>query len=405
MVLFSLERSFAYGAGVDRDAEARTSRPDLIIPRRRFLFRLVASKFICAWNTNGRAVLLCARAVGYRPWIFGSYSSADEYLRGRLARESHARLHGLGRDRAADNGSDPHTARTLDRVCARSAETMEACIMKNKLVMPILKWVGGKRQLIETYSPLLPKKYSSYCEPFIGGGALLFHLQPKKAYVNDINRDLIRVYTVIKNNVEELIQELSEYKNEKGFFYSVRDWDRDKYLYSSLSETQKAARIIYLNRTCYNGLYRVNNAGEFNSPFGFYRNPNIVNEPVLRALNAYFNKNDIIFSSLDYSEVLRDMKKGTFIYLDPPYDPVSETSNFTGYAKSGFTREEQIRLRKSCDDLDKRGINFMLSNSATPFILEQYAKYNITIVKAKRAINSIGTKRGNVDEVVVRNYE
>ena len=277
--------------------------------------------------------------------------------------------------------------------------------MKNKLVMPILKWVGGKRQLIETYSPLLPKKYSSYCEPFIGGGALLFHLQPKKAYVNDINRDLIRVYTVIKNNVEELIQELSEYKNEKGFFYSVRDWDRDKYLYSSLSETQKAARIIYLNRTCYNGLYRVNNAGEFNSPFGFYRNPNIVNEPVLRALNAYFNKNDIIFSSLDYSEVLRDMKKGTFIYLDPPYDPVSETSNFTGYAKSGFTREEQIRLRKSCDDLDKRGINFMLSNSATPFILEQYAKYNITIVKAKRAINSIGTKRGNVDEVVVRNYE
>ncbi|MBR0093657.1 MAG: Dam family site-specific DNA-(adenine-N6)-methyltransferase, partial [Synergistaceae bacterium] len=154
-----------------------------------------------------------------------------------------------------------------------------------------------------------------------------------------------------------------------------------------------------------NGLYRVNNAGEFNSPFGFYRNPNIVNEPVLRALNAYFNKNDIIFSSLDYSEVLRDMKKGTFIYLDPPYDPVSETSNFTGYAKSGFTREEQIRLRKSCDDLDKRGINFMLSNSATPFILEQYAKYNITIVKAKRAINSIGTKRGNVDEVVVRNYE
>ena len=277
--------------------------------------------------------------------------------------------------------------------------------MKNKLVMPILKWVGGKRQLIETYSPLLPKKYSSYCEPFIGGGALLFHLQPKKAYVNDINRDLIRVYTVIKNNVEELIQELSEYKNEKGFFYSVRAWDRDKYLYSSLSETQKAARIIYLNRTCYNGLYRVNNAGEFNSPFGFYRNPNIVNEPVLRALNAYFNKNDIIFSSLDYSEVLRDMKKGTFIYLDPPYDPVSETSNFTGYAKSGFTREEQIRLRKSCDDLDKRGINFMLSNSATPFILEQYAKYNITIVKAKRAINSIGTKRGNVDEVVVRNYE
>ncbi|MBR6902105.1 MAG: DNA adenine methylase, partial [Synergistaceae bacterium] len=261
--------------------------------------------------------------------------------------------------------------------------------MKNKLVMPVLKWVGGKRQLIETYTPLLPKKISSYCEPFIGGGALLFHLQPKKAYINDINHDLIRVYTVIKNNVEELIEELKKYKNEAEFFYSVRDLDRDKYLYKSLSETEKAARIIYLNKTCYNGLYRVNNAGEFNSPFGFYSNPNIVNEPVLRAVSAYFNKNNIHFSSVDYSEVLTDIKKGTFVYLDPPYDPISETSNFTGYSKNGFTKDEQVRLRKNCDDLDRHGIKFMLSNSATSFILEQYSKYNITIVKAKRAINSV----------------
>ena len=277
--------------------------------------------------------------------------------------------------------------------------------MKNKLVMPVLKWVGGKRQLIETYTPLLPKKISSYCEPFIGGGALLFHLQPKKAYINDINHDLIRVYTVIKNNVEELIEELKKYKNEAEFFYSVRDLDRDKYLYKSLSETEKAARIIYLNKSCYNGLYRVNNAGEFNSPFGFYSNPNIVNEPVLRAVSAYFNKNNIHFSSVDYSEVLTDIKKGTFVYLDPPYDPISETSNFTGYSKNGFTKDEQVRLRKNCDDLDRHGIKFMLSNSATSFILEQYSKYNITIVKAKRAINSVGSKRGNVDEIVVRNYE
>lgn len=277
--------------------------------------------------------------------------------------------------------------------------------MKNKLVMPVLKWVGGKRQFIETYTPLLPKKISSYCEPFIGGGALLFHLQPKKAYINDINHDLIRVYTVIKNNVEELIEELKKYKNEAEFFYSVRDLDRDKYLYKSLSETEKAARIIYLNKTCYNGLYRVNNAGEFNSPFGFYSNPNIVNEPVLRAVSAYFNKNNIHFSSVDYSEVLTDIKKGTFVYLDPPYDPISETSNFTGYSKNGFTKDEQVRLRKNCDDLDRHGIKFMLSNSATSFILEQYSKYNITIVKAKRAINSVGSKRGNVDEIVVRNYE
>ena len=276
---------------------------------------------------------------------------------------------------------------------------------KNKLVAPVLKWVGGKRQLIETFSPLLPKKITSYCEPFVGGGALLFHLQPNIAYVNDINTDLLCVYTVIKDSVDELIEELKQYKNDSDFFYAVRDWDRDKKKYSSLSAVERAARILYLNKTCYNGLYRVNNAGEFNSPFGHYRNPNIVNEPVLRAVSAYFNAATVYFSSVDYGEVLANIKKGTFVYLDPPYDPISETSSFTGYSKGGFSKEDQVRLRQYCDNLNKRGIKFMLSNSATPFILEQYAAYNITIVQAKRAINSVGSKRGDVDEVVVRNYE
>ncbi len=276
---------------------------------------------------------------------------------------------------------------------------------KNKLVAPVLKWVGGKRQLIETFLPLLPKRITSYCEPFVGGGALLFHLQPDTAQVNDINKDLICVYTTIRDSVDKLIGELKKYKNESDFFYSVRDWDRNKEKYSSLSEVEKAARILYLNKTCYNGLYRVNNAGEFNSPFGNYRNPNIVNEPVLRAVSSYFNKATIHFSSMDYAEVLSEIKKGTFVYLDPPYDPVSETSSFTGYSKGGFPREEQIRLRESCDELHRRGIKFMLSNSATPFIMEQYREYNITVVQAKRAINSIGSKRGDVDEVVVRNYD
>lgn len=276
---------------------------------------------------------------------------------------------------------------------------------KNKLVAPVLKWVGGKRQLIETFAPLLPKKITSYCEPFVGGGALLFHLQPNTAYINDINTDLICVYTVIKEKVDELIEELKNYKNDSDFFYSVRDWDRDKEKYQSLSNIEKAARILYLNKTCYNGLYRVNNAGEFNSPFGNYRNPNIVNGPVLRAVSAYFNAAEIHFSSIDYSKVLTGIKKGTFVYLDPPYDPISETSSFTGYSKGGFSKEEQIRLRQCCDELNKRGIKFMLSNSATPFIMEQYTSYNITIVQAKRAVNSVGNKRGDVDEVVVRNYE
>lgn len=276
---------------------------------------------------------------------------------------------------------------------------------KNNLVAPVLKWVGGKRQLLDTFQPLLPAKITTYCEPFVGGGALLFHLQPRTAYINDVNPELMRVYTVIKNDVDELINELMKFENTLEQFQTVRNWDRDEQYYATLSDVQKAARVLYLNKTCYNGLYRVNNAGEFNSPFGHYRNPNIVNAPVLRAVSAYFNSVDVHMSIMDYATVLSNIPKNTFVYLDPPYDPVSETSNFTGYIRGGFSRSEQIRLRECCDDLTARGIKFMLSNSATEFIMEQYSAYNITIVKAKRAVNSVASKRGDVDEVVVRNYE
>ena len=276
---------------------------------------------------------------------------------------------------------------------------------KNKLVAPILKWVGGKRQLLETFKPLFLKKFTSYCEPFLGGGAVFFHLQPKTAFVNDINEDLILVYKIIRDNVEDLIIELSKYQNNAEFFYKIRDLDRNKEKYSNLSEIERAARIIFLNKTCYNGLYRVNNSGEFNTPFGNYKNPNIINAPVLRAVSKYLNDAEITLTSLDYAEILSNIPKNTFVYLDPPYDPISTTSNFTGYSKGGFTREDQIRLRECCDNLDGKGIKFMLSNSATDFILEQYSKYNIKIIQAKRFINSVGSGRGNVDEVVIRNYE
>ncbi len=278
-------------------------------------------------------------------------------------------------------------------------------MQKNKLVAPVLKWVGGKRQLVEIFLELIPKNINSYCEPFLGGGALFFSLQPKTAYVNDINENLMLVYNVIRDDVEKLIEELSTFKNESEFFYSVRDWDRNPEKYNSLSEIKRAARIIYLNKTCYNGLYRVNNAGEFNSPFGSYRNPNIVNAPVLRAVSKYFNSAQIFFTSTDYAEILAEIPKKTFVYLDPPYDPISSTSNFTGYSKGGFTHEDQIRLKECCDCLTEKKIKFMLSNSKTDFILDLYSAYNITTVQAKRSINSVGTGRGNVEEVVVRNYE
>lgn len=276
---------------------------------------------------------------------------------------------------------------------------------KNKLIAPVLKWVGGKRQLIENFLELIPKNINLYCEPFLGGGALFFELQPKIAYVNDINENLILVYKIIRDDVENLIEELSKFKNESDFFYSVRDWDRNPEKYNSLSDVERAARIIFLNKTCYNGLYRVNNAGEFNSPFGSYKNPNIINAPVLRAVSKYLNSAQIFLTSVDYAEILAEIPKKTFVYLDPPYDPISTTSNFTGYSKGGFNREEQIRLKECCDDLTEKKIKFMLSNSKTDFILDLYSSYNITTLKAKRFINSVGSGRGNIEEVVVRNYE
>lgn len=274
---------------------------------------------------------------------------------------------------------------------------------KNKLVMPFLKWVGGKRQLISDISPLLPSKISTYYEPFIGGGALLFHLQPKKAVINDYNSELINTYEVIRDNVEDLIIDLAKHKNEKDYFYEMRAKDR-QYNFNELSDIERASRVLYLNKTCFNGLYRVNKSGEFNTPFGSYKNPNIVNEPVLRAVSAYLNQNDIKILNVDFEQAVKGARKGAFVYFDPPYDPVSKSSNFTGYIEGGFGADEQERLRDICVDLDKKGVKFLLSNSATCFMKDLYKDFEIIEVNAKRHINSVGTKRGFVAEILVRNY-
>lgn len=278
-------------------------------------------------------------------------------------------------------------------------------VAKNKLVTPVVKWVGGKRQLLDEITPLLPKRITTYCEPFLGGGAVLFSIQPSKAIINDLNTDLITVYEVIRDDVEALIELLKKHENTSEYFYAMRDMDRNKTSYQALSKIEKASRLIYLNKTCYNGLFRVNSSGEFNSPFGHYKNPNIVNEPVLRAVSKYFNANNITFYSEDFAKTFSRVRKGGFVYLDPPYDPVSNTSSFTGYNKGGFDKSEQIRLKRCCDELTQRGIKFLLSNSATEFIKELYQEYNITIVKAKRSINADASKRGAIEEVLIRNYE
>lgn len=276
---------------------------------------------------------------------------------------------------------------------------------KNKLVQPVLKWVGGKRQLLPEIEKYIPKNYKAYYEPFLGGGAVLFHVQPRIAIVNDVNSELINMYLVIKNDVESLIEELKKHENTPDYFYTIRELDRNKDEYEQLSPIEKASRIIYLNKTCYNGLFRVNSAGEFNTPFGGYKNPNIVNEVVLRAVSNYFNNSEVVFNNGDFAEAVQSAKKGSFVYFDPPYDPISVSSSFTGYDKGGFDRHEQIRLKELCDELNTKGVKFLLSNSKTDFIMDLYRGYKIEIVKAKRAINSNGALRGEIDEVLIRNYE
>jgi DNA adenine methylase len=274
---------------------------------------------------------------------------------------------------------------------------------KNQAVAPFLKWVGGKRQIMPAIEQHVPQGINSYIEPFIGGGAVLFHLQPKNATINDFNSELVNVYHVIKDDVENLIADLQKHKNESEYFYEIRALDRTE-AFEKLTNLERASRIIYLNKTCYNGLYRVNNSGEFNSPFGKYKNPNIVNEPTLRAVSSYLNSNNIRIENTDYETILKAADKNSFVYLDPPYHPVSGSSNFTGYVRGGWDESDQIRLKEACDRLDKQGIKFLQSNSCVDFIKELYSGYQIYIVKANRAVNSDSDKRGEVEEVLIKNY-
>lgn len=275
---------------------------------------------------------------------------------------------------------------------------------KNNLVAPIVKWVGGKRQLIPEILSLVPTTFSTYVEPFVGGGAILFELQPKKAIINDYNTELINVYKVIKESPEKLIKELEihKQKNSSQYYYKIRELDRMEN-FSNLNDIKKAARIVYLNKTCYNGLYRVNSSGHFNSPYGRYKKPNIVNAPTIKAISNYFNKNDIIIKNGDYKDVLTDLKNDAFVYFDPPYVPISTSSSFTGYTENGFGLKQQEELKTECDKLTKKGIRFILSNSDCEFIRELYKDYKIITVKARRTINSQSQKRGEINEVLIYN--
>ncbi|EOI6436680.1 DNA adenine methylase [Enterococcus faecalis] len=279
---------------------------------------------------------------------------------------------------------------------------------KNPLVKPFVKWAGGKRQLMSEIVKYKPKTYKKFVEPFVGGGSVFMELQNNKTVINDFNSELINTYIAIRDNLDELIQELEKHKenDSKEYFYTLREWDRNGIL-EEKSNVERASRFIYLNKTCFNGLFRVNSQGQFNVPYGNYKNPNIVNKEVLIADSKFLNKSGIKIMNGDFEKAAKTARKGDFVYFDPPYAPLVEDSqSFVGYTLNGFDYEEQVRLRDLFIELDKKGCFVMLSNSSSKLIHELYSDYkeNTIIIGATRNINSKASGRGKVDEVLIMNY-
>lgn len=263
---------------------------------------------------------------------------------------------------------------------------------------PFLKWAGGKSKLIPQYLPYFPKNFKTYYEPFLGGGAVFFHWLPAQAILTDINPELINAYRCIRDCVSSVISHLEKHqlKHEKDYYYEVRTR-------AGSSEAERAARLIYLNKTCFNGLYRENSKGEFNVPVGRYKNPTICNSELLHSVSAALQPATIEIRPFD--AILDFAKTGEdFVYFDPPYHPLSPTSNFTAYSRNFFTENDQIKLRDTFAELASLGVKVMLSNSDCPFIRELYREFHIHTILASRAINSDAKKRGKIAEVLVTSY-
>lgn len=263
---------------------------------------------------------------------------------------------------------------------------------------PFLKWAGGKSQLLKELCKYVPNEYNRYYEPFIGGGALFFFLNKSNAVISDSNGELINTYRVVRDNVEELIKTLNKYPNDESFFYDIRKLNP-----LELEDTVRAARFIYLNKTCFNGLYRVNSKNEFNVPFGKYKNPLIVDKGNLRSCSKLLQGVTMEASYFEKSLMKKEASEGDFIYFDPPYVPVTETS-FVGYSKKGFNIESHEMLASVFEEKAKQGAFVLLSNSDVSWVRERYAKFEIIEVKAKRSINSNGDGRGKVGELIIKSF-
>lgn len=288
---------------------------------------------------------------------------------------------------------------------------MEELNMTNsqkELIKPFVKWAGGKRKLLPEIKHYLPSKINDYYEPFVGGGAVFLNLQLPHPVINDFNDELINTYLVVRDDVDSLIHLLKKHElnNSSDYYYQMRAWDRTGEL-QKRSNTERAARFIYLNKTGFNGLFRVNSKGQFNVSYNMHvKHPAIVNEEALHGVSLYLNKSNATILNGDYYDAIKNAKKGDFVYLDPPYASVSEDNqSFTGYTSNGFGRDEQERLRDVFNELTKRGVNVMLSNSKVPLIEDLYKEYQETTktVAAARIINPHG--HGKVEEVLIMNYK
>ena len=260
---------------------------------------------------------------------------------------------------------------------------------------PFLKWAGGKGKLIQQYIPYLPKKFKTYYEPFLGGAAVFFYLNPPSAALTDINPELVNAYRCVRDNVEELILnlEVHQLRHCRDYYYEVRQCP-------GVTNIEKAARLIYLNKTCFNGLYRENSKGAFNVPIGKYKNPKICNPALLRSVSAALQNAQI--NVRPFEDILEHASScDDFVYFDPPYHPLSPTSNFTAYSRYSFTQDDQIRLKYVFAELAERGVKVMLSNSDCKFIRELYSDFNINSIIAPRLINSDVRKRGNITELLI----
>jgi len=274
---------------------------------------------------------------------------------------------------------------------------------------PFVKWAGGKGQLLSQFEPYFPPGFRRYIEPFVGGGAVFFHLSRqgrlagKQVILIDRLEELINAYRAVQGRAEDLIAELQRHEPHKidaDYYYAVRAWDRQKD-YAQRSDLERAARFLYLNRTCYNGLYRVNRRGQFNVPFGRYRNPTICDVGNLQAASRALQGVTLLVG--DFTRSLEMAGAGDLVYLDPPYHPLSDTANFTSYTAADFGFQDQQRLAGLFRDLDQRGCQVLLSNSATDLVRDLYDGYEQVEVQATRAISSKGDERGAISELLISN--